>query len=98
MGSSLVASVLEFGAFDKVEPSRWAQDGGRPAEADVLTREIANLHVIRTRLSRRLAQTHDGRTLHTVDAKGGDRGSVIIREMSAKRSRGMATSAIWKTT
>jgi hypothetical protein len=98
MGSGLVASVLEFGAFDKAEPSRWAQDGGRPAETDVLAREIANLPVIRTRLSRRLARTHDARTLHTVDAKGGDCGSLIIREMSAKRSRGMATSAIWKTT
>ena len=75
-----------------------AQDGGRPAEADVLTREIANLPVIWTHLSRRLARTHDARTLYAVDAKGGGRSSAIIRKMSANRSRGMATSAIWKAT
>ena len=38
------------------------------------------------------------RTLYAVDAKGGGRSSAIIRKISANRSRGMATSAIWKAT
>jgi hypothetical protein len=74
-----------------------AQDGGRPAEAHHLTREIANSTFIWTRLSRRSARTHDARTLYAVDAKGGGRSPAIIRKMSANRSHGMATSAKWKT-
>ena len=75
-----------------------AQDGGRPAEAAVPTREIANLPVVWTCLSRRLARTHDARTLYAVDAKGGGRSSATIRKMSANKFLGMATSASWKAT
>jgi hypothetical protein len=44
-----------------------------------MTKEMAKLPVIWTRLSRRLARTHDARTLYAVDAKGGGRSSAIIR-------------------
>jgi hypothetical protein len=56
------------------------------------------LLVIWIHFSRWLARTHDTRTLYAVDAKGGGRSSAIIRKMSTKRFRGMATSAIWKAT
>ena len=56
------------------------------------------LLVIETRLSRGLAGIHDVRTLYAVDAKGDGGSSAVIREMSANRSRGVAASAIRKTT
>jgi hypothetical protein len=101
MGPGSDARILECAAFDKVEPSRRApqeQEGGRPAEAAVVTRHTDELLSIRAHLSRGLARTHDARTLYAADAKGGGRNSAMRRKMSANRSRGMATSAIWKTT
>ena len=73
------------------------QDGGCPAEADLLTRGTDELLSIRTHSSRDLARTHASRTLYGVNATGGGRSSAIIRKMSANWSRGMATSAMRKT-
>jgi len=75
-----------------------AKYGGRRAGAVVLTKEMANLLVIWTHVSRGLARAHDPRSLYPVDAKGGGRSSAISRNISANRSRGMATSAIWNAT
>ena len=99
MNSGPDATIFPFAAFDKAggtETASEAQDGGRPASARLPTREIAKLPVIRTHFSRRLARTHDARTLYAVDANSGGRGSAIIRKMSANRFRGMATSPKWK--
>jgi hypothetical protein len=42
--------------------SAGAQDGGRPAQAAVVTSNLDDLFSIRTHLSPRLAGTHDART------------------------------------
>src|SRR5271155_71124 len=54
--------------------------------------------VIETHLSRRFVQTCDNRTHYAVDVIGGGRSSAIMRKMSAKTLRGIATSAIWNET
>jgi hypothetical protein len=69
-----------------------AQDGGRPGEVAVLIREIANLPVIWTRLSRRLARTHDTRTLYALDAKGGGRSLKIVHKMPGTSGLGQTAT------
>jgi len=91
------ATVFPFGVFDKAEPSR-LNAGAQKVDAPAETRDTTELPVIWTHVSRGLAQTHGARMLYAVDAKGGDRSAAIIRKISANRIRGMATSAIWKTT
>ena len=68
-----------------------AQDGGRPGEAAVQIGEIANLPVIWTRLSRRLARTHDTRTLCALDAKGSGRSLKIVHKISGTSALGQPT-------
>jgi hypothetical protein len=94
-------TIFRFGVFDKTEPSRlnalerkkWAH---RLPPDEI--RDMTELLVIWTQFSRGLARTRDARMLYAMEAKGGGRSSAIIRKIWANRSRGMATSAIWKTT
>ena len=80
------------------ESSKEAHDGGRAAATAVPPWDFNELLSIRTHLSHGSARTHDVHTCYAVDTKSGGRSSAIIRRMSANRSRGMATSAIWKAT
>src|SRR5208337_3680268 len=64
-----------------------------PTSAGLVTREIANLAVIWTRLSRRLARTHDTRTLYAEDMKGGSRSLACIHNLSAHRSLGIFSNS-----
>ena len=80
------------------ESSKEAHDGGGAAVIAGPPGDFNELLSIWTHFSRGFARTHDARTLYAVDVKGGGRTSAIIRKMSANRPRGMATSAIWKTT
>jgi hypothetical protein len=68
-------------AFDRCPDARsgW-RAGGNPEFA-----------VIETHLSRRFVQTCDNRTHYAVDVIGGGRSSAIMRKMSAKTLRGIAT-------
>ena len=58
-------------------------DGGRPAEATVVTRDMDELLSTRAHLSRGFAGTHDTRTLYAVDAKGRGQSGGKARESLA---------------
>ena len=73
-----------------MESAAGAQDGGRPAEAAVATRDMDELLSIRTHLSRGLARTHEARTLYAVEAKGGGRSSAMAFDKSATSALGPA--------
>ena len=93
---------FSFGVVDKAEISRLnaleRKELGTPAAIPNDTRDMPELLVICTRLSRGSAPTHDARTLCALDAKGGGRSPAIIRRLSAKKFLGTATSVGWKAT
>ena len=102
MGPGSDARISQFGAFDKAEPS-WRAPR-EPKMADDRVKPLLRQGIWTNCLpSERTSpvvwlELMTPRTLYDVDAKGGGRSSAIIPKMSANRSRGMATSAIWKAT
>ena len=85
MEASTSPNLFQLANFDKPMTTPAAFDRCPDARSGWRAGEILNL-------------PSDNRTHYAVDVIGGGRTSAIMRKMSAKTSRGIATSAIWNET
>ena len=92
------ANLPRFRVLGNPAPVARAVDGDGTSRRHAERLKLPNFPSLRRTSPVSLARTRNERTLYALDVTGGDRGSAIIRGMSANRFRGMATSAIWNAT